>query len=209
LDGSAAIGSDYFAIGSSTGAGTFTSMVDSVNSTMTRDISVSNSGRGGLWRLFAIAGALVSGSTTLALTSSGSSTKGIAGWVMTGGTVGALDKPGTSATGTGTSMTTTATGVLTQAVELAFALYQFVGTPTFTEPAGWTNVFGTGNYLATTVTVNNVAICFKETAATTTLSPTATLGTSNAWASQCLTYTWTDTVVATPIPEIAMGLTVT
>lgn len=206
-DGSASAGADVFAVSEASGVGTFTSFSDSVNGNWTSDVQTSDAGSVGrafLARKLAIGGGIVNASTTLSLMTGASSFKGIGAWMMTGGTVGAFDQSNVKKTGTGTAITSNATGTLAQANEIAFAVFFFAGTPTFTEQVGWTNVFGAGNYIATTSTVINVACCFIQTAATTALSPTATLGTSNVWGSICGTYTWTDSGPAglAPAPRV-------
>lgn len=83
------------------------------------------------------------------------------------------------ATGSGTTATATATGVLAQADEIALcAIMASGGATTMSTPAGWTDS-GVGQ--VSDGGGHRVQVFYKVTTATTSLVPASTLGTSRPW----------------------------
>jgi hypothetical protein len=205
--GGAASGVTSSILAMSFGAGTFNvgSPSDSVNGGYARDLGVSGStaGRATLASLVNTTGAIVNGSTTESAATPAATSKLLYGFTMTGGNAGALDKNPASKSGLGTAVTTTTTGTLTQATELAFLLVMWdTGATISVDPTGgWTNIFGPLGSVGTLTNVINSAVYYLETAATTALAPSLTLSSSVQWSAQVTTYTWTDSAGATTLPN--------
>lgn len=190
--GSANVGDYVFATVLLGSTGTLPTPTDSVGNTYVldqQDANTTASMRHGIARCL-VSKPIVSGSTTLSL-STAAIIKGFAAVVVRSpGLLLELDKTNkVSNSATATSMTTGASGTLVTPLEFAVASYGWGNTTsTFTETAGWTNPHGAGVKISTTSTVFEAATQYSLPTLNTTLNPTATLGTTNPWAGEIITY---------------------
>ncbi len=97
---------------------------------------------------------------------------------------------------------TGSSGTLAQTDELGVALYGYTGAPSFTPTATWSQP--TTHQVSSGGTVYTISIQYLETAATTALNPTATLGSSVTCCGMIATFKVAAVVVPSTSPWFAL-----
>lgn len=178
---SAEIGDTVVVLFNSSASGTLNAPTDSAGNTYTVDQQCNDTTnqRCG-FATTKVTSRIVGGTTTLSVNTSGASFKGVAAFKISNISYNVklrADKGGQSNTQASTAAPVTGTsGVFNNSHEFILAAYCWNSATTFAEPAGWTNPFGAGSFVTTTVTVVSCAIVYKEVNSTVAVNPSATLG---------------------------------